>query len=128
MDKEFINAKNAPAALGPYVHARKAGNMYFISGQLGIVADTGELADGLEAQTHQSLKNLGFILEEAGLEYSDVVKTSIFLEDINDFSIVNEIYSQYFVGVTPARSCVEVGRIPKSALVEIEAIAMKDNW
>lgn len=127
MDKEFINAKKAPAAVGPYVHARRAGNMYFISGQLGLVPDTGELAVGLEAQTHQSLKNLGIILEEAGLEYSDVVKTAIFLDDIDDFATVNEIYSQYFTGVTPARSCVEVGRIPKNALVEIEAIAMKDN-
>lgn len=127
MKKEFINAKNAPSAVGPYVHARKAGNMYFISGQLGLVPDTGELAVGLEAQTHQSLKNLGIILEEAGLEYSDVVKTTIFLDDINDFARVNEIYAQYFTGVTPARSCVEVGRIPKNALVEVEAIAIKDN-
>ncbi|HHX56190.1 MAG TPA: RidA family protein [Clostridiales bacterium] len=127
MDKEFINAKNAPAAVGPYVHARKAANMYFISGQLGLIADTGELAVGIEAQTHQSLKNLGIILKEAGLEYSDVVKTTIFLDDINDFAKVNEIYAQYFTGVTPARSCVEVGRIPKDALVEVEAIAVKDN-
>lgn len=124
---EFINAKDAPPAVGPYVHARKAGNMLFISGQLGLIPDTGELAVGLEAQTHQSLKNLGTILKEAGLDYSDVVKTTVFLDDINHFRQVNEIYAQYFTGITPARSCVEVGRIPKNALVEVEAIAVKEG-
>ena len=127
MSKEYINAKDAPAAVGPYVHARRAGDMYFISGQLGLDPVTGELLDGIEAQTHQSLKNLGAILKEANLDYSDVVKTSVFLDDMNDFSTVNEIYAQYFKGVTPARSCVEVGRIPKGGLVEVEAIAFKSN-
>ena len=125
MDKEFINAKNAPAAVGPYVHARKAANMYFISGQLGLIVDTGELAVGIEAQTHQSLKNLGIILKEAGLDYSDVVKTTIFLDDINDFTKVNEIYATYFTQPYPARSCVEVSKLPKGALIEIEVIAKK---
>ncbi len=127
MSKEFINAKKAPAAVGPYVHARKAGNLYFISGQLGLDPETGVLLEGIEAQAHQSLKNLGEILKEAGLDYTDVVKTTIFLDDIDDFDKVNEIYAQYFTGVTPARSCVEVGEIPKSALVEVEAIAFIDN-
>ena len=92
----------------------ESSNMYFISGQLGLIVDTGELAVGIEAQTHQSLKNLGIILKEAGLDYSDVVKTTIFLDDINDFTKVNEIYAQYFTGVTPARSCVEVEEFLKT--------------
>ena len=127
MSKEFINSKNAPAAVGPYVHARKAGNMYFISGQLGIDPNTGKLLEGVEAQTHQSLKNLGEILKEADLDYTDVVKTTVFLDDINDFATVNKIYAQYFQGVAPARSCVEVGKIPAGGLVEVEAIAVKEN-
>lgn len=127
MSKEFINAKNAPAAVGPYVHARKAGNIYFISGQLGLDPESGNLPEGIEAQTHQSLQNLGEILKEAGLTYEDVVKTTVFLDDMGDFAKVNEIYGEYFTGITPARSCVEVGEIPKKALVEVEAIAVKEN-
>ncbi|NLJ90114.1 MAG: RidA family protein [Clostridiales bacterium] len=127
MSKEFINSKNAPAAVGPYVHARKAGNMYFISGQLGIDPSTRKLVEGVRAQTHQSLKNLGEVLKEAGLDYTDVVKTTVFLDNIDDFAIVNEIYAEYFTGVAPARSCVEVAKIPAGGLVEVEAIAVRDN-
>lgn len=127
MNKEYIDAKNAPAAVGPYVHARKAGNMYFISGQLGIDPKSGKLQEGVEGQTHQSLKNLGEILKEAGLEFADVVKTTVFLDDMDDFSKVNEIYAEYFQGVSPARSCVQVAKMPMGGLVEVEAIAVKGN-
>lgn len=127
MSKEFINAKNAPAAVGPYVHGRKAGNMYFISGQLGLDPNTNKLVEGVELQAHQSLKNLGEILKEAGLDYTDVVKTTVFLDDMKDFDTVNKVYAEYFQGVAPARSCVEVGKIPAGGLVEVEAIAVKDN-
>ncbi len=127
MAQEFINSKNAPGAVGPYVHARKAGNLYFISGQLGIDPSTGDLVEGVEEQAHQSLKNLGEILKEANLDYTDVVKTSVFLDDMNDFGKVNEIYGEYFQGITPARSCVEVAKIPKDGLVEVEAIAYLDK-
>lgn len=127
MSKEFINTENAPAAVGPYVQARKEGNFYFISGQLGLEPETGKLQEGLEAQAHQALKNLGAILTEAGLSYEDVVKTTVFLDDINDFARLNEIYAEYFRGIAPARSCVEVGKIPAGGLVEVEAIAVRSN-
>lgn len=127
MNKEVINAKNAPAAVGPYVHAVKAGELLFTSGQLGLDPVTGEMPEGLKEQAHLSLKNLGEVLKEAGLTYSDVVKTTVFLDDMNDFATVNEIYAEYFNGVAPARSCVEVAKLPKGGLVEIEAIAVKSN-
>lgn len=123
MTKTVINAKKAPAAVGPYVHAVKAGNLVFTSGQIGLIPQTGVLAEGIVAQTEQVLKNLGAVLEEAGLSYEDVIKTTVFLDDINDFATVNEIYAKYFIGDAPARSCVEVAALPKGALVEIEVIA-----
>lgn len=127
MNKEVINAKNAPAAVGPYVHAVKAGEMVFTSGQLGLDPVTGNLAEGVEAQAHLSLKNLGAVLEAAGLTYSDVVKTTVFLDDMNDFAAINAIYAEYFTGEAPARSCVEVAKLPKGGLIEIEAIAVKSK-
>ncbi len=127
MIKEVINAKNAPAAVGPYVHAVKAGDLVFTSGQLGLDPVTGSLPEGVEAQAHQSLKNLGAVLNAAGLSYSDVVKTTVFLDDINDFAAINAIYAEYFTGETPARSCVEVAKLPKGGLIEIEAIAVKSK-
>lgn len=123
MMKTVINAKKAPAAVGPYVHAVKAGNLVFTSGQIGLIPETGVLAEGIVAQTEQVLKNLGAVLEEAGLSYEDVIKTTVFLDDINDFAAVNEIYAKYFIGDAPARSCVEVAALPKGALIEIEVIA-----
>ncbi len=123
MTKTVINAKKAPAAVGPYVHAVKAGNLVFTSGQIGLIPETGVLAEGIVAQTEQVLKNLGAVLEEAGLSYEDVIKTTVFLDDINDFAAVNEIYAKYFIGDAPARSCVEVAALPKGALIEIEVIA-----
>jgi 2-iminobutanoate/2-iminopropanoate deaminase len=127
MNKEIINANNAPAAVGPYVHAVKAGDFLFTSGQLGLDPVTGIMAEGVEAQAHLSLKNLGAILKEAGLTYSDVIKTTVFLDDMNDFGTINVIYAEYFQGEAPARSCVQVAKLPKGGLIEIEAIAVKSK-
>lgn len=123
--KKTINAPEAPAAVGPYVHAVEANGLIFTSGQLGLIPSTGVLENGVEAQTHQSLKNLQTVLEAAGSDLDHVVKTSVFLDDINDFAKVNEIYAQYFKGETPARSCVQVAKLPKGGLVEIEVVAVK---
>ena len=126
MKKTIINAKNAPAAVGPYVHAVKAGNFVFTSGQIGLIPETGVLARGIAARTEQVLKNLGAVLSEAGLAYTDVIKTTVFLDSMDDFAVVNEIYAKYFTGDAPARSCVEVASLPKEALVEIEVIAVAE--
>ena len=123
MTKITINAKNAPAAVGPYVHAVKVGDLVFTSGQIGLIPERGVLAEGIVSQTEQVLKNLGAVLAEAGLTYSDVIKTTVFLDNIDDFGTVNEIYAKYFTGDAPARSCVEVAALPKGALVEIEVVA-----
>lgn len=123
--KKVINAKNAPAAVGPYVHGVEAGGLIFTSGQLGLDPETGNLPEGVEAQTHQALKNLGAVLEAAGAGYNDVVRTMVFLDNMDDFAVVNKIYGEYFNEELPARSCVEVARLPKGGLIEIEAIAAK---
>ncbi len=123
--KKTINAPKAPAAVGPYVHAVEAAGLIFTSGQLGLDPKSGTLPEGVEAQTRQSIENLAAVLEEAGSGLDQVVKTSVFLEDIGDFAKVNEIYAQYFKGDVPARSCVQVAKLPKGGLVEIEAIAVK---
>ncbi len=121
----IINTSEAPAAIGPYSQAIRIGDMLFTSGQLGIDPATGKLADGIEAQTEQSLKNIAAILEEAGFEKENVMKTTVFLRNMNDFGAVNQIYSAFFGDHKPARSCVEVARLPKDGLVEIEVAAMK---
>lgn len=123
--KKVVVAKDAPAAVGPYVHAVEAGNLVFTSGQLGLDPEKGTLPEGIEAQTHQALKNLGAVLEAAGLTYNDVVRTMVFLDNMDDFAVVNGIYAEYFQDEVPARSCVEVARLPKGGLIEIEAIAAK---
>ena len=99
--------------------------MVFTSGQLGLDPETGTLPEGIEAQTHQALKNLGAVLEAAGVGYEDVVRTMVFLDNMDDFATVNAIYAEYFKESAPARSCVEVARLPKGGLIEIEAIAAK---
>ena len=123
--KKTIHAEKAPAAVGPYVHAVEAGNLVFTSGQLGLIPETGVLPEGSEAQTHQALKNLGAVLEAAGLGYKDVVRTMVFLDNMDDFAVVNQIYAEYFKDEAPARSCVEAARLPKGGLIEIEAIAAR---
>ena len=99
--------------------------MVFTSGQLGLDPENGTLPEGIEAQTHQVLKNLGAVLEAAGVGYEDVVRTMVFLDNMDDFATVNAIYAEYFKESAPARSCVEVARLPKGGLIEIEAIAAK---
>lgn len=120
-----ISAQNAPAAIGPYCHAKLVGGLLFTSGQLGLDPATGTLPEGIEAQTKQSLENLGAVLAAAGMEYGDVVKTTVFLANMEDFGAVNEIYAGYFPKEPPARSCVAVKTLPKGALVEIEVVAGK---
>ena len=120
-----ISAANAPAAVGPYCHAKLAGNTLYTSGQLGLVPSTGALPEGVEAQARQALDNLGAVLQAAGMDFADVTKTTVFLTDINDFAAVNSIYAEYFTGQAPARSCVQVAALPKGALFEIEAVAVK---
>lgn len=120
-----IASPAAPAAVGPYCQAKLCGNTLYTSGSLGLIPAEGKLAEGIEAQSHQSLKNLGAILKEAGMDYSDVVKTTCFLADIKDFAAFNAVYAEYFNGEVPARSCFQVGALPMGALVEIECIAVK---
>ena len=125
MKKESINVNGAPAAVGPYSHAVKANGFIYISGQLGLDPATGSLTEGVQAQTRQSLENVKTILEGCGSDLQHVVKTGIFLDDINDFGAVNAIYGEYFTDELPARSCVEVAKLPKGGLVEIEVIAVE---
>ena len=125
MTRTTINAQNAPAAVGPYVHAVMTGDIVFTSGQLGLIPETGVLAEGVEAQAEQAIKNLAAVLEVAGMTLANVVKTTVFLADINDFAAINAVYAKYFTGDAPARSCVQAAALPKGGLFEIEAIAVK---
>ena len=120
---EIIHTEQAPAAIGPYSQAVRAGDMLFTSGQLGLKPETGVLAEGVRAQADQALKNLGAILHEAGLDYKDVIKTVVFIKNMADFKTVNEVYAQYFTANYPARSCVEVAALPMGGLVEVECVA-----
>lgn len=120
-----ISTNKAPAAIGPYSQALDTGNMLFISGQIPIDPATGVMADTVEEQAKQVLTNIKNILDEAGLSMNNVVKTSVFLADLNDFAKVNEVYASFFAEPYPARSCVQVAAIPKGAKVEIETIAVR---
>ena len=122
--KNVIHSQNAPAAIGPYSQAIQAGNTVYVSGQLPIDPATGAFPEGIQAQTRQSLTNVKAILEEASLTMDAVLKTTVFLSDMNNFGAMNEVYATFFTeGSFPARSAVEVARLPKDALVEIEVIA-----
>ena len=123
--KKIIASPHAPKAVGPYSQAVEAGGALYVSGQLPIDGATGKMDEGVEAQTHRSLTNLRHILEEGGYTLGDVVKTTVFLTDMGAFAAVNAVYAKYFEGDCPARSAVQVGALPKGALVEIEAIAVK---
>ncbi len=123
MSKVAISSDAAPAALGPYSAGIKAGGMVFLSGQLGLDPKTGQLADGVVAQAEQSLENIEALLAAAGAALDNVVKTTVFLADIADFTAVNEVYASKFPEPYPARSAVQVGALPAGALVEIEVIA-----
>ena len=118
-----VATKNAPAAIGPYSQAQIVNGLVYTSGQIGIDPATGALVEGLEAQANQVLKNLSELLKAAGSDMSKVIKTTVFIKDMNDFGKVNEIYAKYFTEPFPARSCVEVARLPKDCLVECEVIA-----
>ena len=120
-----ITAAGAPAASGPYCHAKLAGNMLFISGQLGVDPATGAMGKDVSEQATLALKNLGVILKAADMDYTDVVKTTVFLADINDFAEMNKVYGEFFTQPYPARSAVQVAKLPKDAPLEIECIAVK---
>ena len=125
MKHQVIHTDNAPKAIGPYSQAVKAGNMLFVSGQVPFVPETMEIVEGdVKAQTAQSLKNVQAILTEAGLDFSDVVKSTVFIKDMNEFTQINEVYAEFFGENKPARACVEVARLPKDVKVEIEVIAI----
>ena len=123
MSKEIIFTEKAPAAIGPYSQGNKIGNLIFTSGQLPLNPETGELYDEIKKATKQSLENVKAIIEKGGSSLDKVVKVVIFLKDMEDFVQVNEVYSEYFKENSPARSCVQVGKLPKDALIEIEAVA-----
>ena len=119
----IIHTDKAPAAVGPYSQAVRIGSLLFTSGQLGLIPETGALPEGIEAQTSQSLKNIEAILSAAGYRKTDVIKTTVYIQNMNDFATVNKLYAEFFGDHKPARSCVEVARLPKDGLVEIEIIA-----
>jgi 2-iminobutanoate/2-iminopropanoate deaminase len=124
MSRQQIETAAAPAALGPYSQAIVAGGMVYCSGQIALDPATGQFAgDGVEAQTHQVLRNLQAVLQAAGSDLGKVVKTTVFLADMEDFQAMNSVYTGYFTNPAPARSTVQVGRLPRDARVEIEAVA-----
>lgn len=127
MQNDVIETADAPPAIGPYVQAKCVAGFVFVSGQLPINPGTGAFPDGVEAQTQQSLDNLAAILRASGGSLSSVVKTTVFLKNMEDFARMNEVYATSFKDGAPARSTVEVARLPRDALVEIEAVAYIGN-
>jgi len=126
MEKRIIKTEQAPKAIGPYSQAVMIGDMLFASGQIALDPATGELVEGgIEAQATRVMENIKNILAAAGMDFSNVVKSTIFITDINNFAKVNEIYGKYFPENPPARSTIEVSKLPKGALIEIEVIAHK---
>lgn len=121
--KTQVNSKNAPGAIGPYSQAVKAGNFIYVSGQLPINAENGEMPSDIKGQTKQSLENVKAILNEAGASLDNVVKSTVYLADMSLFGEMNEVYAEYFTGVFPARAAFAVKELPKKALVEIEVVA-----
>lgn len=127
MNRQAITTSGAPAALGPYSQAIVSGDLVFCAGQLGLDPVTGELAVGIEAQADRALRNISAVLDAAGCSFADVVKTTIFLADINDFGAVNAIYATFIVDPAPARSTFAVGSLPKGGLIEIEVTARRNG-
>lgn len=123
--KKIIASPLAPKAVGPYSQAVEAAGTIYVSGQLPIDASTGKMPEGIEAQTRQSLTNLRHILEEAGSSLSDVVKTTVLLQNMGDFAAMNAVYAEFFTQEMPARMCYEVARLPMGAQVEIDAVAVR---
>ena len=125
MEKKIISTDKAPAAIGPYSQAVKAGDIIYTSGMIPVIPQTGEIVDGVEAQARQVLTNVRSLLETSGSSMDKVIKTTVFIKDMNDFAKINAIYAEFFEeGSYPARSCVEVARLPKDVLMEMEAIAL----
>lgn len=125
MKHEVLHTNNAPAALGPYSQAIKAGNLLFLSGQVPLDPETMTVVEGgIKEQATRSLTNIKNVLAEAGADFSNVVKTTVFIKDMNEFNALNEVYAEFFGENKPARSCVEVARLPKDVKVEIELIAV----
>ncbi|MDM8142991.1 RidA family protein [Megamonas hypermegale] len=122
---KIIQTNSAPAAVGPYSQAVETDNFVFASGQIALNPATGEMAEGIEAQAHQALKNAQAVIAASGAKWENVIKTTVFITNIDDFGKVNEIYATYFKQPYPARSCVEVSKLPKGALIEVEVIAAK---
>jgi len=120
-----ISTDKAPSAIGPYSQAIEINHMVYTSGAIPVNPVTGEIPEGVEAQANQAFSNLCALVEEAGSKVENIVKTTVFIKDMNDFGKINEIYKTYFKEPFPARSCVEVARLPKDVLLEVEAIAWK---
>lgn len=123
--KKEIHTTNAPEAIGPYSQAIEVGDFVYTSGAIGVNPETGDIAEGIEGQTKQVMDNLKAVLEEAGTDFSNVVKFTIFLSSMDDFAVVNEIYGEYLEKPYPARSTVEVARLPMDLLIEMDAVAYK---
>jgi len=125
MNKKIINSKNAPAPIGPYSQAVLYNNTLYVSGQIAIDPATGDLVTGdIVKETHQVMKNIQAILKEAGMDFSNVVKSGIFVKDLNNFGVINQVYGEYYTNNPPARETVEVSRLPKDVNVEISCIAI----
>lgn len=123
--KKIISTDKAPAAIGPYSQAIEVNGMVYTSGVIPVNPETGEIPEGIEAQAKQAIGNLIALLKASGTDEFKVIKTTVFIKDMNDFAKMNEIYASFFTGDFPARSCVEVARLPKDVLIEIEAVAVK---
>ncbi len=123
--KKAVSTDKAPAAIGPYSQAIETENMIYTSGVIPVDPATGEIPEGITAQADQVFRNLSALLEAAGTGTDRVIKTTVFIKEMDDFNTINEIYAKYFTGVFPARSCVEVARLPKDVLLEVEAVAEK---
>ena len=123
--KKAISTDKAPAAIGPYSQAIEVNNMVYTSGVIPVNPATGEISEGVEAQAEQVFVNMEGLLEAAGTCMENVIKTTVFIKEMNDFAKINEVYAKHFTGTFPARSCVEVARLPKDVLLEVEAIAVK---
>lgn len=123
--KNVIATENAPAAIGPYSQAIEVNGMVYTSGVIPVVPATGEIPEGSVAQAKQAFQNLKNLIEASGTTMDKVVKTTVFIKEMNDFAAINEVYAEFFPAPFPARSCVEVARLPKDVMLEIEAIALK---
>lgn len=123
--KKIISSPKAPKAVGPYSQAVLAGDTLYISGQLPINGETGLVPETIEEQAEQALKNVGYILEEAGMSYENVVKSVVYLKDLNDFAAMNAVYSKFYTTELPARVCYQVAKLPLDVKVEVETIAVK---